>query len=104
AAFDRISAIKQSRTIDPKTLQRLKLEYEDRIKQLEHTGAEPTATGGLFSADYVELTQAALDAERETILKLRNDRVINDEVLRRIQWDIDLAETRLQHGIADDED
>jgi CPA1 family monovalent cation:H+ antiporter len=104
AAFERISAIKQSRTIDPKTLQRLRLEYEDRIKQLEQTGAEPAAaTGGLFSADYVDLTQAALDAERETILKLRNDRVINDEVLRRIQWDIDLAETRLQHGIADDE-
>jgi len=31
-----------------------------------------------------------------TILKLRNQDVINDEVLRRIQRDIDLAEARLQ--------
>jgi hypothetical protein len=38
----------------------------------------------------------ALDAERRTILQLRNQRVINDEALRRIQRDIDLAETRLR--------
>jgi hypothetical protein len=31
------------------------------------------------------------------IIKLRNADVISDEVLRRIQRDIDLAEARLQH-------
>ena len=33
--------------------------------------------------------------ERAVILELRNQDVINDEVLRRIQRDIDLAEARL---------
>jgi hypothetical protein len=35
--------------------------------------------------------------ERQTILQLRNQSVISDDVLRRIQLDIDLAEARLQH-------
>lgn len=104
AALKRICEIHHSRHIHPDTLQRLKLEYEDRVKQLERSGTNSdAATGGLFSTDYVELTQEALDVERKVIIKLRNDRVINDEVLRRIQWDIDLAETRLKNGVADDE-
>ena len=32
-----------------------------------------------------------------TIIELRNQAVISDEVLRRIQRDIDLAEARLRH-------
>jgi CPA1 family monovalent cation:H+ antiporter len=38
-----------------------------------------------------------LKTERRTILRLRNERVINDAVLRRIQRDLDLAEGRLKH-------
>ena len=37
-----------------------------------------------------------LQVERKMILQLRNEQVINDDVLRRIQRDIDLAEARLQ--------
>jgi len=37
-----------------------------------------------------------LEAERETVINLRNEEVINDQALRRIQRDIDLAEARLQ--------
>jgi hypothetical protein len=40
--------------------------------------------------------------ERTTILQLRNRGVISDEVLRRIQRDIDLAEARLRHGKGND--
>ena len=50
----------------------------------------------LFSSDYEQLSHEALLVERKTILRLRNERVINDEVLRRIQRDLDLAEARLR--------
>jgi len=33
--------------------------------------------------------------ERQAIIRLRNERVINDTVLRRIQKDLDYAEGRL---------
>ena len=44
-------------------------------------GAE--APRGLFSSDYEQFSHEALVVERKTILQLRNERVINDEVLRR---------------------
>jgi hypothetical protein len=41
------------------------------------------------------LQQEALGIERQVIIGLRNQRVINDRALRRIQRDLDLAEARL---------
>jgi hypothetical protein len=41
------------------------------------------------------LQRQALRVERQTIIQLRNERVINDDALRRIQRDLDLAEARL---------
>jgi hypothetical protein len=49
----------------------------------------------LFSRDFEELAREALETERETVIGLRNDEVISDQALRRIQRDIDLAEARL---------
>jgi hypothetical protein len=37
-------------------------------------------------------------AERRTILQLRNEQIINDEVPHRIQRDPDLAELRLKRS------
>ena len=78
-------------------LQRLRIEYEDHISQLE--SVEPQRANAplrLFSSEYERLSRVALDQERRTIIQLRNDGVISDEVLRRIQRDVDLAEVRLQ--------
>ncbi len=77
-------------------LQRLRVEYEDHIRQIE--GAEPENAGTtlrLFSSEYELLSHEALKVEYRTILQLRNEDVISDDVLHRIQLDIDLAEARL---------
>lgn len=77
---------------------RLRVEYEDHIRQVE--GAEPDSAGTplrLFSSEYERLSHEALHIERRTIVTLRNQNVISDEVLRRVQQDIDLAEARLRH-------
>jgi len=103
AALKQVCLIVHSRKIDANAQQRIKLEYEDRVRQLESDSPDSPLQPGMYSSDYETLTQEALDAERRVIVKLRNDRVINDEVLRRIQWDIDLAEARLKHQEEDDE-
>jgi monovalent cation/hydrogen antiporter len=77
---------------------RLRAEYDDRIRQLEvcaNSGGDRSE--GLVAPSYQQLQQEALDVERRTIIQLRDEYVINDEVLRRIQSDIDHAEARL-HG------
>jgi monovalent cation/hydrogen antiporter len=78
-------------------LERLRAEYDDRIRQLEvcADGECDDGTDGLMASSYQRLQQDALDVERRTIIRLRDEFVINDEVLRRIQADLDHAEARL---------
>jgi CPA1 family monovalent cation:H+ antiporter len=100
AALARLNELAESRPIDANTLHRMRGEYEDRIRQLQLAeSAEGQSERRLFSIDYEHLSRETLRVERDVILQLRNERVINDEVLRRIQRDIDLAEARLKrHG------
>jgi CPA1 family monovalent cation:H+ antiporter len=79
-------------------LQRLRIEYEDHIRQIESASPETAGTTlRLFSSEYELLSRDALQVEYRTILQLRNEDVISDDVLHRIQLDIDLAEARLRH-------
>jgi CPA1 family monovalent cation:H+ antiporter len=97
AALARIGEIARAQARNGEALQRLRVEYEDRLRQLQV--CEPDngdAPRRLFSSEYEQFSHEALTVERETILQLRNERVINDEVHRRIQRDIDLAEARLR--------
>jgi CPA1 family monovalent cation:H+ antiporter len=99
AALNHLKKIAESNPAKADALERLRVEYEDHIRQVE--GDEPKNAGTplrLFSSEYERLSHEALQEERKTILQLRNESVISDEVLRRIQRDIDLAEIRLQHG------
>jgi CPA1 family monovalent cation:H+ antiporter len=98
AALARLNEIAERESAKSDVLQRLRVEYEDHIRQVE--GAEPESAGTplrLFSSEYERLSYEALQIESRTIIKLRDEDVINDEVLRRIQRDIDLAEARLRH-------
>jgi CPA1 family monovalent cation:H+ antiporter len=46
-------------------------------------------------ARYVDISLETLRVERETAIQLRNEGRINDSVLRRIQRELDLSESRL---------
>jgi CPA1 family monovalent cation:H+ antiporter len=96
AALARIEDIGSSNRARPQSVERLRSEYADRIRQLSRETAAEKSVGRLYSKDFEELAREALETERDTVIALRNDESINDEVLRRIQRDIDLAEARLQ--------
>jgi CPA1 family monovalent cation:H+ antiporter len=96
AALARIEDIGSSNRARPQSVERLRSEYADRIRQLSRETAAERSVGRLYSKDFEELAREALETERDTVIALRNDESINDEVLRRIQRDIDLAEARLQ--------
>ncbi len=98
AALDKLKELAEREPSKADALQRLRVEYEDHIRQLE--GVEPESAGTplrLFSSEYERLSYEALRVEHLSIIKLRDEDVISDEVLRRIQRDIDLAEARLRH-------
>ena len=100
AALATLEAVPGADAAKAEARQRLRIEYEDHIRQVE--GADPQSAGTplrRFSTEYERLSLKALNQERRTLIHLRNQNVISDEVLRRIQRDIDLAEARLlSHG------
>ncbi len=94
-----LQLIEQSATDErfpPGVVERVRAEYDDRIEQLQVYADTPEeARGEIATPQYQQLQAEALQSERETIIRLRNEHVINDEALRRIQRDLDLAEARL---------
>jgi CPA1 family monovalent cation:H+ antiporter len=95
AALARLEEIAASKHARPSTVERLRSEYEDRIRQLSNELPDQKRVSRLFSEDFEELACEVLQAERDTVIQLRNEEAINDHALRRIQHDIDLAEARL---------
>ena len=83
----------------PDAANRLHAEYDERIEQLQLCAENPDdCRGEIATPQYQRLQHQALRIERKTIIRLRNERVINDDALRRIQRDLDLAEARLSGG------
>jgi monovalent cation/hydrogen antiporter len=76
-------------------LEALRIEYERRIEHLrrevEVDSPELRAEDTIHNYQEVE----ALHAERDTITSLRDSGEIPDDIFRRIQYDLDLAESRL---------
>ena len=99
-AMARLAELEESKQYPVEMFQRLRVEYEDRIRQLEACEQSPDegTARNLDAPDYEQLQHETLRVERRIILQLRNERVINDHVLRRIQRDLDLAEAKLQRG------
>jgi transposase len=95
AALARLDEIASSKRARPRTVERLRSEYEDRIRQLQIEVPDEKRVSRLFSEDFEELAREVLQTERDTVIQLRNEEAINDQALRRIQRDIDLAEARL---------
>ena len=96
AALKLIVGLGQKGEFAADAVERLRAEYDERLQQLQLCADNPDdCSGQVATPGYQRLQQVALDVERQTIIRLRNERVINDDALRRIQRDLDLAEARL---------
>jgi Na+/H+ antiporter len=69
--------------------------YKKRLTNLLGQDDQGVAADRAGYARYLELSRSLLNAERETALKLRGTGRINDEVLRKVEHELDLTETRL---------
>jgi CPA1 family monovalent cation:H+ antiporter len=96
AALQFIRQLCQKAAAPDEVLDRLRAEYDDRMQELEACcGDIDNPSGEIATPRYQDLQNQALQVERRTIIQLRNEQIINDEALRRIQRDLDLAEARL---------
>ena len=73
--------------------------YRERLASLQSDGDDEAHAVGHRRLN--ELARSAARVERETAVRLRNQGRINDHVLRRIERELDLTESRLE-AIAED--
>jgi monovalent cation/hydrogen antiporter len=96
AAIELIEELRANGKFSPDAVARLRAEYDERVEQLQLCAENPDdCRGEIATPQYQRLQRQALRVERQTIIRLRNERVINDDALRHIQRDLDLAEARL---------
>jgi len=98
AALSRIGELERQWPDHQPLIDQLRGSYEHRTHHVPTDGN----MGNLGSEEERELIEhtiirrAVLDAERDTVVTLRDRGIINDEVLRRVERDIDLEELRME--------
>jgi CPA1 family monovalent cation:H+ antiporter len=102
AALERLDALKAPTTAAPDgneaAIARVRAEYEQRIGYYSARLIDPTREDESDCPTCRTVEDAhreALAAERRMLLRLRDDGVIGDEILRRVQHALDLEESRL---------
>jgi CPA1 family monovalent cation:H+ antiporter len=94
AALARLDELEK--VVEREVLDHHRHEYHDRIRQLSVCDPGKEAHDQqMHTADHQKVLEELLLIERRTILQLRNEQVINDTILRSIQRDLDLVESRL---------
>lgn len=103
AALSYLEGLAESKAEHRQQLTLLQAEYHERLAQLELEEEEDEADSEEPSANaaatpispFFQLAREALQIERDAIIELRNKHRINDETLRVVQRDIDLADARI---------
>jgi monovalent cation/hydrogen antiporter len=76
-------------------LNQVKTKYEIRIQRLQKDVNSPRRMDDEQIHEFHRIQQELLDKERKFIITLRNEGKISAEVLRRLEYELDLEETRL---------
>jgi CPA1 family monovalent cation:H+ antiporter len=96
AALARLDTLAGEDAVSQQLAQHLRRHYTARIRSITTRSKQAEDEPGPDQATtYQRLQREALEAEREAVIGLRNRGEINDEVLRRIQRELDLEEQRL---------
>jgi Na+/H+ antiporter len=97
AALDRLQEILERKEVPPKIAAKLRHQYETRIRRFAaHVRGEHDEEVEQDLIAYDRIQRKLIEAELETLIAIRNEQIINDETLRRIQYELDLEWLRLQ--------
>ncbi|WP_265443101.1 Na+/H+ antiporter [Flexivirga meconopsidis] len=93
AALDALPQFVDEQHIDPAIGDQVRLEIEQHLLHLTEPGTDQSLSG---RQEYLRLRLALIGTKRAAILRLRDERTIDDTVLRTIQSTLDLEELRLK--------
>ena len=96
AALARLDELASQDEVLQESAQHLRKHYEAQVRSITKRFKPAADEAGSDDAmTYQRLQQEALQAERKAVIDLRNQGEINDEVLRRIERELDLEDQRL---------
>jgi CPA1 family monovalent cation:H+ antiporter len=99
AAIASIDKLAENPALPREVLDRIRLLYLARLRQASGE-EEPTASPS--NADFVDAVRlVAIGAERAALLRLRHRRTIGDGPVKKLQHELDLAETSVKRGRAE---
>ncbi len=84
-----------SLTLSEAVLNQIKSKYEIRIQRIRKDSTEQRMTPEQIN-EFHRIQQELLAREREFILNMRKEGRISDEVLRKVEYELDLEEARLE--------
>ena len=97
AALMELAIFSHDVSSDPKIVRRLRADYESRVVRLRDGSLKLSSTGKhTADVDLHTVRLAALRAERRHIIEMRNLGLIGDEVMHRIEHELDLVELELR--------
>jgi monovalent cation/hydrogen antiporter len=108
-ALDALPDVAEALETDPHIVERLRREYDKHLRVLRanassnsesETEAVEDEEALRYDRQYTELRLTMLARKRATVLRLRNERRIDDSVLLRVQSRLDLEEMRLSRRSA----
>jgi monovalent cation/hydrogen antiporter len=94
AALQRLTDLEADYPTHKPLLDNLRERYEHEASHQGPDGDGPRDEEELELLEHKEIRDAVLDAEREAVIRLRDDGVIGDEALTRVQRDLDLESLR----------
>jgi monovalent cation/hydrogen antiporter len=83
-----------SMTLSDEVLNQIKTKYEIRIQRLRKDEIQRRLNDKEI-IEFHRIQQELLEKERNQLIEMRNQGLITDEALRRIEYELDLEETRL---------
>jgi CPA1 family monovalent cation:H+ antiporter len=98
AALERIDQLETEDWTRDGTIERVRRLYEFRQRRFKIRAGKIEDEDGLEEGSrlYQRLMHEVYDAQRQALVGLRNDREISTDVMRRVEHEIDLEETRLE--------
>ncbi len=96
AALARLEELEEEGWVHPDTAERTRGQYRFRSNRFRarYDGVDDDGVEAR-SAQYQRLRRELLEAERQAVIRLRNEGTITEDVMHRVQRDIDLEDLRL---------
>ena len=96
AAVDEIGRLEAKWPDHRELVDQLRAQYEHRVSHIDVDGDGPRDEAERELLEHRLIRHAVIEAERDAVIGLRDQGRISDEVLRRVERDLDLEELRLE--------